>query len=84
MSNTAIPAKYHTRAEQLATAHWNYIFELLTAHNVDDNTIAVAEFHYKSAAVHFYKHAIEDWLVESGTVTLPTNKTDRRPGDMYE
>ena len=48
------------RGEVLADAHWGYIKSLIQAHGVDDETIELCGFHYKSAFIHGYKHGIED------------------------
>ena len=50
----------YDRANELADAHWGYVSEVLKKHMVSDNMIEIAGFHYKSAFVHGYKHAIED------------------------
>lgn len=46
-------------ANQLADEHWGYIEALLKAHEEEFN-IKQIEFHYKSAFIHGYKHAMED------------------------
>lgn len=46
-------------SKQLAEEHWGYIEALLKAHEEEYN-IKQIEFHYKSAFIHGYKHAIED------------------------
>lgn len=49
------------RAEELAEDHWNdYVLPLLEAHMVTAVEIQVSRFHYKSAFVHGYKHAMQD------------------------
>lgn len=49
------------RAQALAESHWEYINELLRIHDgIDDETIRMCQFHYKSAFVHGYKHGVED------------------------
>jgi len=49
------------RPQQLANDHWDkYVGPMLSAHGTSDHILALCEFHYKSAAVHFYGHAIED------------------------
>lgn len=47
------------RAESLATAHWLYIESLLSAHGQDETTIEQCGFHYRTAFVHGWKHAME-------------------------
>lgn len=46
-------------SKQLADEHWGYIEALLKAHEEEFN-IKQIEFHYKSAFIHGYKHAMED------------------------
>ncbi len=48
------------RALQLAREHCAFIDELLTAHGCADHLRNVVRFHYSSAFVHGYKHAIDD------------------------
>ena len=50
------------RRQDLANDHWAYIEELLTAHGEDVEKVSVAEFHYKEAFKHGYKHCWEDQL----------------------
>jgi len=47
-------------ATELADAHWSYVEELLMAHQVPAAMVDNAKFHYKSAFIHGYKHAMED------------------------
>jgi hypothetical protein len=49
-----------TRAEELAEAHWQYIKGILLVHDVTPAEIVECGYHYKTAFVHGYKHAIED------------------------
>lgn len=51
-------------AKELAEAHWGYVESLLTAHQVKAELIDNAKFHYISAFVHGYKHAVEDMTDE--------------------
>lgn len=44
---------------KLIDDHWAYISALLTSHGTDKDTVEVAEFHYKSAFRHGWKHAHE-------------------------
>ena len=46
--------------EVLAEAHTKYIVKLMEAHGEDSITIKKVQFHYKSAFLHGWKHAIED------------------------
>lgn len=46
-------------SKQLADEHWGYIEALLKAHEEEYN-IKQIEFHYKSAFIHGYKHAMEE------------------------
>lgn len=55
------------RAEELAEAHWEYIEGILAVHNVTIAEITACGYHYKTAFVHGYKHALED-LEESRRV----------------
>ena len=48
------------RGQELAEAHWSYIEELLEAHNELENITALVKFHYISAFIHGYKHAMEN------------------------
>lgn len=45
---------------KLVDDHWAYVENLLFAHAISKNEMDIAEFHYKSAFVHGYKHALED------------------------
>lgn len=53
------------RVKILAEAHWTYIESLLGAHNIAPETIDIAEFHYKSAFIHGYKHRDEEELEDN-------------------
>lgn len=53
-----------TYLTKLIDDHWSYIEALLKAHDTDKDIIEVAKFHYKSAGIHFWKHAME--YVEEG------------------
>ena len=50
----------NNRRQDLANDHWTYIEELLIAHGEDVDKLSVAEFHYKEAFRHGYKHCWED------------------------
>ena len=58
------------RMNELVVQHWNYIENLLEAHNTDVAMIGVAEFHYKEAFKHGYKHAYEDQMMEKDNEQL--------------
>ena len=45
--------------DDLVQSHWNYIEQLLKAHDTLEGDIKVIEFHYKSAFIHGWKHAME-------------------------
>ena len=46
-------------AEQLAKDHWEYLSGLLQAHRICYEEKAIAEYHYKTAFIHGFKHALE-------------------------
>ncbi len=48
-------------SKELAEAHWGYIKQLLKAHNEPELVIGLIGFHYKSAFIHGYKHAEEEY-----------------------
>jgi hypothetical protein len=48
------------RAQELAYKHWEFISDLLEAHNVEFNIIEIIEFHWLSSFMHGYKHGQED------------------------
>lgn len=48
------------RANDLAEAHWNHTEGILAVHNVTAAAIAACGYHYKTAFIHGYKHALED------------------------
>lgn len=48
-----------TEAERLAEAHWDYIDGIMIAHQQQDNVRNVCRYHYVTAFVHGYKHALE-------------------------
>ena len=50
------------RAKQLSREHWAYIRRLLKAHKLSAFIIKLIGFHYRTAFIHGYKHAIEDYL----------------------
>jgi hypothetical protein len=48
-------------ARQLANDHWDkYVGPMLATHGTPSNVLILCEFHYKSAFIHGYKHAVED------------------------
>lgn len=49
------------KGHKLASDHWNYIEGILKAHDLDDKYIKTIEYHYKTAFIHGYKHAMEDF-----------------------
>ena len=48
------------RAIKLAEEHWNYIDKLLELHAVEKELRDIISYHYKTAFIHGYKHAMED------------------------
>ena len=48
------------RGKQLADDHWEYIEALLNRHSIKLLDLGIAEFHYKTAFIHGYKHGKED------------------------
>lgn len=48
------------RSNTLANDHWGYIEGLLRAHTESDTIITAIKYHYLTAFVHGYKHALED------------------------
>jgi hypothetical protein len=44
-------------AEKLANDHWEYVKETLIVHSAEN--IEIAEYHYKTAFVHGFKHGVE-------------------------
>lgn len=48
------------RAQHLADAHWTYIARLMYAHDEDEEIMELCGFHYRTAFIHGYKHALED------------------------
>ena len=64
------------RAEQLADEHWdNYVGPLAEAHGSTPLEYDIAKFHYKSAFMHGYKHALEDVEAERKQSELPVPPT---------
>ena len=47
------------KPEDLAEEHWAYIRNLLMVHGEDDSVIEKIGWHYTTAFVHGYKHALE-------------------------
>jgi len=50
-----------TRAKELAEAHWGYVRGILEAHGIEEKKMKEVAYHYPTAFVHGYKHAIEDF-----------------------
>lgn len=56
---------YNDFADELVLAHWSYIKSLLESEIPEDVKLSKTEyiekvgFHYKSAMIHGYKHAVE-------------------------
>lgn len=48
------------KVEDLAQEHWDYIRDTLKVHGESDDVIEKIGWHYTTAFVHGYKHAIED------------------------
>lgn len=46
-------------ANKLAEDHWSYIKTVLDSHAVKGVEVEVAEFHYKTAFIHGFKHGVE-------------------------
>lgn len=46
-------------AMDLATLHWEYVKKTLKKHGVEDKVLGIAEYHYKTAFVHGFKHGAE-------------------------
>ena len=61
-------------AKSLAEDHWRYMEEILVAYGAEKGEIRAARFHYISAFVHGYKHAIED---------VEASKEDMVPPQIY-
>ena len=62
----------NNRCFELAEDHWDYIAELLYAHNIPVKELDIARFHYKEAFRHGYKHCWEDQLAGS---KFPSNQS---------
>ena len=45
--------------EKLINNHWAYVKDVLEAHGTVPEDVKLAEFHYKTAFMHGYKHALE-------------------------
>ena len=63
------------KLEKMIDAHWAYIESLLRCHNASQAELKTAEFHYKSAFKHGWKHAKED----SPGHTIDLNQFQRYP-----
>ncbi len=61
--------------EKLAKEHWDYIKELINVHILlDEETLAMLRFHYITAFIHGYKHAINEIKESSNTFPIKINK----------
>lgn len=63
MKNMNDETKAHVKT--LARDHWRYVKSVLVAHGVKKKIIKLCGYHYKTAGLHFYKHALEDIAAES-------------------
>ena len=54
------PSTDTDRATELAEAHWDYVKRVLVHSGIEVDEVARTGFHYKSAFIHGYKHAMED------------------------
>lgn len=52
-------AKAQIDVAEIAADHWSYIENLLTTHMVDGDLVEIVGFHYRTAFVHGWKHAME-------------------------
>jgi len=60
------PELYKSHAKELASQHWSYVSNVVSLHqspDTDNREITIAEFHYKTATEHGFKHGVE-WLIE--------------------
>ena len=59
--DSVMPAKLNekTVARNLSEAHWNYIYDLLMRHDIDDDVIDIVDFHYRTAFEHGFGHGAE-------------------------
>ncbi len=53
-----------TEAEQLAQEHADWLAEMLRVHGVPEEMVSQIKFHYHSAFVHGFKHAVA-WMTMS-------------------
>lgn len=51
--------RYETEVERLALAHWSYVDGILIAHGQHSDIRATCRYHYLTAFVHGWKHAME-------------------------
>ena len=49
-------------AERMIEQHWNYVDRMLLTHGVEQCDRLLAEQHYTTAGLHFFKHAVEALL----------------------
>lgn len=67
------------RAKELAEAHWEYVEGLLTAIGYSGNGILVAEYMYKTAFEHGWKHSLEGKEAALNNVPENTIKNAETP-----
>lgn len=60
IEDAEIEEPQYKSSNQLAEEHWKYVESLLKAHGEEDELIEQIGFHYISAFIHGYKHAMED------------------------
>lgn len=49
-------------AKKLIEQHWNYVDRMLLMHGIEQRDRLLAEQHYTTAGLHFFKHAVEALL----------------------
>ena len=67
--------------EVLAANHWAYVAGVLANHGLTVDEIDVYGYHYQTAFVHGYKHAIQD---VSQLATLVEHPTDLLAGSLHQ
>jgi len=67
--------------EELAANHWAWVADMLASHNVPVKDIDICGYHYQTAFVHGYKHAIQD---VSQLATLVEQPTDLLAGSLHQ
>ncbi len=59
--------------KKLAKEHWDYVKELINVHTLlDEKTLAMLRFHYITAFIHGYKHAIDEIKESSNAFPMKT------------